>query len=155
MLQDPAVFPEPTEFRPERYLNQDGTLRELERHEDPSIIGFGFGRRYVLEPTYKFQLRLQLSGPSHRICPGMFFAMNSIFIGIATMLYVFDISKARDENGNDILPDFRGFIRYVSVLQSCRPMLTHHVSHPVPFKCDIRPRSTEAASLVARAAAQE
>lgn len=47
MLQDPAVFPEPTEFRPERYLNVDGTLKELERHEDPSIIGFGFGRRYA------------------------------------------------------------------------------------------------------------
>ncbi|EIW51642.1 cytochrome P450 [Trametes versicolor FP-101664 SS1] len=119
MLQDPAVFPEPTEFRPERYLNVDGTLKELERHEDPSIIGFGFGRR---------------------ICPGMFFAMNSIFIGIATMLYVFDISKAKDDQGDDILPevDFRGFI-----------------SHPVPFKCDIRPRSTEAASLTVRATAQE
>lgn len=87
----------------------------------------------------------------------MFFAMNSIFIGVATMLYVFDISKAKDEKGDDILPevDFRGFIRYVSVLQSCRPMLTHLDSHPVPFKCDIRPRSTEAASLIARATAQE
>ncbi|KAI0360360.1 cytochrome P450 [Trametes cingulata] len=119
MLQDPTVFPEPTEFRPERYLNPDGTLRELERHEDPSIIGFGFGRR---------------------ICPGMYFAMNSIFIGIATMLYVFDIRKSRDENGQEIVPevDFRGFI-----------------SHPVPFKCDIKPRSEEAAALVRRAAGQD
>ncbi|KAI0371374.1 cytochrome P450 [Pilatotrama ljubarskyi] len=119
MLQDPAVFPEPSEFRPERYLNADGSLRELERHEDPSIIGFGFGRR---------------------ICPGMFFAMNSIFIGIATMLYVFDISKSRHENDEEIVPkvDFRGFI-----------------SHPVPFKCDIRPRSEEAAALVRRATGQD
>ncbi len=52
MLQDPAVFHKPTEFRPERYLSEDGTLRELERHEDPSMIGFGFGRRYVPRPTY-------------------------------------------------------------------------------------------------------
>lgn len=118
MLQDPTVFPEPTEFRPERYLNEDGALKELERHEDPSIIGFGFGRRYVWSPPRKSQLCLQLSGPSHRICPGMFFAMNSIFIGIATMLYVFDISKAKDDQGKDVQPevDFRGFIRYVSVL---------------------------------------
>ena len=45
----------------------------------------------------------------------MFFAMNSIFIGIATMLYVFDISKSRDERGREIVPDvdFRGFIRCV------------------------------------------
>ena len=45
MLQDPNVFSEPERFDPEKYLNSDGSLRELERHEDPSIIGFGFGRR--------------------------------------------------------------------------------------------------------------
>lgn len=53
--------------------------------------------------------------PCDRICPGMFFAMNSIFIGIATMLYVFDITKSKDEHGHEIVPevDFRGFIRCV------------------------------------------
>ncbi|KAI0336626.1 cytochrome P450 [Cubamyces sp. BRFM 1775] len=119
MLQDPLVFPEPTEFRPERYLNKNGSLRELARHEDPSLVGFGFGRR---------------------ICPGMFFAMNSIFIGIATMLYVFNIEKSKDEKGEEIVPevDFRGFI-----------------SHPVPFPCCIKPRSEEAAALIRRAAGQE
>ena len=45
----------------------------------------------------------------------MFFAMNSIFIGIATMLYVYNITKTKDEDGREIVPevDFRGFIRYV------------------------------------------
>ncbi|KAI0824885.1 cytochrome P450 [Trametes gibbosa] len=114
MLQDPAVFPEPKQFRPERYLNTDGSLRVLERHEDPSVIGFGFGRR---------------------VCPGMFFAMNSIFIGVATLLYLFEIKMKRDEKGEEIVPevDFRGFI-----------------SHPVQFTCDIRPRSEEAAELIRR-----
>lgn len=43
----------------------------------------------------------------------MFLALNSIFINIATLLYVFEISKAKDENGDDVVPvpDFRGFIR--------------------------------------------
>ena len=45
MLQDPGVFPDPEVFRPERYLNAEGGLRELERWEDPSVVGFGFGRR--------------------------------------------------------------------------------------------------------------
>ncbi|KAI0747137.1 cytochrome P450 [Daedaleopsis nitida] len=117
LLHDPAVFPEPDRFRPERYLTDGGMLRELERHEDPAVIGFGFGRR---------------------ICPGMFFAMNSIFIGIATMLYVFDIGRCKDGNGDDVVPevDFRGFI-----------------SHPVPFECNIAPRSEQAAELVRRAVA--
>ncbi|KAI1789418.1 cytochrome P450 [Ganoderma leucocontextum] len=119
MLHDPKVFVEPERFMPERYLDKDGALRELERHEDPSVIGFGFGRR---------------------ICPGMFFAMNSIFIGITTMLYVFDISKCKDGQGNEIVPevDFRGFI-----------------SHPVPFKCEIAPRSEETAALIRRVAGEE
>ncbi len=52
----------------------------------------------------------------HRICPGMSFAMNSVFIGIATMLYVFDITKSKDDSGEEIVPevDFQGFIRYVA-----------------------------------------
>ncbi|OSD02652.1 cytochrome P450 [Trametes coccinea BRFM310] len=117
MLQDPAVFSEPQQFRPERFLDKQGRLRQLERHEDPSVIGFGFGRR---------------------ICPGMYFALNSIFIGIATMLYTFNISRQRGDDGKEVLPsvDFRGFI-----------------SHPVPFHCDIKPRSEEAATLMKRAVA--
>lgn len=47
MLHDETVYPEPSRFRPERYLNDRGTLRALERAEDPSVIAFGFGRRYI------------------------------------------------------------------------------------------------------------
>lgn len=161
MLHDPEVFPEPERFMPERYLKEDGTLRELERHEDPSIIGFGFGRRCVLATCIS---QMSMHGPRwvsletdninpdmacrrrNRICPGMFFAMNSIFIGIATMLYVFDISKSRDERGREIVPDvdFRGFIRCVSLfalsLQAAAdtyPILTSvssQPSRPVPMR---------------------
>ena len=51
----------------------------------------------------------------------MFFATNSIFIGIATMLYVFRISKSKDKDGNEIVPvvDFRGFIRCVLLYFQC------------------------------------
>ena len=45
----------------------------------------------------------------------MYFAMNSIFLGVASILYVFNISKKRDERGEEVVPevDFRGFIRCV------------------------------------------
>ncbi|TCD66189.1 hypothetical protein EIP91_001683 [Steccherinum ochraceum] len=114
MLHDPAIFHDPSIFRPERFLTAGGTLRQLEKHEDPVEIGFGFGRR---------------------ICPGMFLAMNSIYIAIVQMLYVFTISKSLDEDGNQIIPEveFDGFI-----------------CHPRPFKCTIKPRSPDAEALIFR-----
>ncbi|KAH8101934.1 cytochrome P450 [Cristinia sonorae] len=114
MLHDPKIFSDPSVFQPERFLNEDRTLRTLAKYEDPIEIGFGFGRR---------------------ICPGMFLALNSIYIGIVRMLYVFDISRAMDEYGQQIIPEveYDGFI-----------------SHPRPFRCSIRPRSKEAEELIRR-----
>ena len=43
ILHDPAVYPEPHEFRPERFLKPDGQLDPDVM--DPSIACFGFGRR--------------------------------------------------------------------------------------------------------------
>ena len=42
----------------------------------------------------------------------MYFAHNSIFISIAQMLYVFNISKTRGRDGEEITPDveYDGFI---------------------------------------------
>ena len=45
MLRDEKVYPEPAKFSPERYLDDYGQLRTLDRTEDPAIIAFGFGRR--------------------------------------------------------------------------------------------------------------
>ncbi|KAI5117759.1 hypothetical protein M0805_000603 [Coniferiporia weirii] len=122
ILHDNGTFPEPFEFRPERFVDSESpssaSLKEKDRTTDPSILAFGFGRR---------------------ICPGMHLAESSIFITIATMLSVFNISKAEDPNGKIIEPEveFTGFI-----------------SHPKPFICKIRPRSTEAENLVRQAAAE-
>lgn len=41
MLRDPKTYPNPTEFKPERFLSCDGKEPEL----DPRTICFGFGRR--------------------------------------------------------------------------------------------------------------
>lgn len=41
-MRDPAVFDEPEEFKPSRWLTADGKLRDDIKHFD-----FGFGRRCV------------------------------------------------------------------------------------------------------------
>lgn len=50
-----------------------------------------------------------------RFCPGLYFAESSIWLAIATVLYCFEIKKARDENDVEIEPviDFDAFIRSV------------------------------------------
>lgn len=51
ILHDPAVFPEPHEFRPERFLIKDGQLNPDVL--DPTIACFGFGRRSVEASTFE------------------------------------------------------------------------------------------------------
>jgi hypothetical protein len=53
--------------------------------------------------------------PYRRICPGKFFAAETLFILIATTLAVFKIDKAIDDEGNVVepLPEYTsGFLRY-------------------------------------------
>lgn len=52
MLHDESVFPDASSFNPARFLESSGKLRKLERWEDPSVIGFGFGRRFVSFPKF-------------------------------------------------------------------------------------------------------
>jgi hypothetical protein len=43
-----------------------------------------------------------------RICPGIHFARASLFIAIASILATFNISAAKDCNGNEIIPVVEG-----------------------------------------------
>lgn len=78
ILHDPEVFEDPLEYKPERFL-KDGKLNP--EVLDPSVASFGYGRR---------------------ICPGRFFANNSLFSIIAHVLSVYDIKPGLDENGNEV-----------------------------------------------------
>jgi len=107
LLHDETDFgPDTDKFNPDRFLEADV--------RDPNSTGsFGFGRR---------------------ICPGRFMAEHSLFIAVATILQLFEISMYKDSSGNDIHPDFDwtpGFF-----------------SHPTDFKCTIRPRSKVAEQLL-------
>ncbi|TEB33718.1 cytochrome P450 [Coprinellus micaceus] len=102
----------PGSFYPERYL-------EDESLPDPKTIIFGFGRR---------------------ICPGRFLADSSVYMTLAALTALFDISPARDSEGKPMVPVVEyaeGFVR-----------------HPKPFRCSIKPRSERVLTLVKEAKAE-
>ncbi|KAF8514282.1 cytochrome P450 [Gautieria morchelliformis] len=111
MLNDPKVFPSPSEFRPERFLEKENP----EDVTDPSELVFGFGRR---------------------ICPGQHLAEPFLFLSVAMTLAAFTITKAVDDHGNIIEPEIE--------------WMPGTISHPKPFKCQIKPRSTQAVALIRR-----
>jgi Cytochrome P450 len=77
ILHDPEIYPDPEEFKPERFLNEDGSVRD-----DPTLsLVFGIGKR---------------------ICPGRHFVDATIFIVASSVLSVFNVTKAKDENGHEI-----------------------------------------------------
>ncbi|KAJ7690140.1 cytochrome P450 [Mycena rosella] len=110
LLHDETAYPDPHAFKPERFL-LDGKLNPAVR--DPLDIIFGFGRRS---------------------CPGRYLGWDSVWIMIASMLAVFDVTKTIGKDGKPIEAP-PGFVSELVVT-------------PVPFKCSIKPRSRAAAELV-------
>jgi hypothetical protein len=51
LLHDEKTYPDPMAFRPERFLNNDGTLNE--DMQDPDVAAFGYGRRCVMAIVFK------------------------------------------------------------------------------------------------------
>ncbi|KAF8556227.1 cytochrome P450 [Imleria badia] len=79
MSRDEVRYPNPTEFIPERFFDQDGQL-----NDDAVALAFGFGRR---------------------VCVGRHFADASLWIAIVHLLAVFKFMKPLDDNGDEIEPD--------------------------------------------------
>ncbi|KAF8592262.1 cytochrome P450 [Ramaria rubella] len=104
VLHEATYGARPDGFEPERFLRPDANLPTAQ---------FGFGRR---------------------ICPGRYLAANTFFIVIAQILKVFDISPAKDANGNEIP---------VSGLYT-----SGSLTEPEPFQCSIKPRSASAKTLI-------
>ncbi|KAF9235570.1 cytochrome P450 [Melanogaster broomeanus] len=82
MGHNESKYPNPREFSPDRFLNDDGTLNHLNIEN----ISFGFGRR---------------------ICVGRHFADASIWSVISTVLSLYKLSKPCDENGKEIQVEAR------------------------------------------------
>ncbi|KAJ6571842.1 cytochrome P450 [Mycena capillaripes] len=75
ILHDGNTYRDPENFIPERFMGDEKAI-------DPSFA-FGLGRR---------------------VCPGRFFAEDSTFLFIASILHVFHISKPLDNNGAEYEP---------------------------------------------------
>ncbi|KAG0697077.1 cytochrome P450 [Suillus ampliporus] len=82
MTHNEEKYPSPNEFKPERFLHEDGSLTS-----DTMPLGFGWGRR---------------------ICMGQHLADVSLWIAIASFLAVFSAYQAIDEHGMEIpvIPKF-------------------------------------------------
>jgi len=79
VLHDPATYPDPDSFKPERFINPDGSVRD-----DPVLaIAFGSGKR---------------------ICPGRHLVDSTLFIVIASLLSVFNIRENGTNKGPDAYP---------------------------------------------------
>ncbi|KAJ7580221.1 cytochrome P450 [Mycena floridula] len=112
MLHDPATYPNPFVFDPTRFMGD-----EKSQQADPRRLCFGFARR---------------------ICPGRYLAHDSLWIYIATLLAVFNITNAVDEAGDIIVPVHEN--------------TSGTISHPKPFQFSIQPRHPGVAALIEAAA---
>ena len=154
MLYDEEAYPEPGQFVPERWLDKK---LHGDKDIDPLDLAFGFGRRCV----FHFAMIISSHVVTCRVCPGKYMAQEVLFTVIATTLAVFNIRKVKDSNGHEIIPNAQytnGSIMYVEIwphdeVGAETKTCLFRYSAPLPFECDVKPRSAQAAQLVEHAVA--
>lgn len=93
-MHDPKIYEDPQAFNPDRHLGPNPC-------PDPHNTVFGFGRRSVPFITAHCVLSRWFIS---RECPGKYWGRVGLFVTIANTLATFDIRKARDERGQEIVP---------------------------------------------------
>ncbi|OSD03862.1 cytochrome P450 [Trametes coccinea BRFM310] len=84
ITRDTVAYPDPEEFRPERFLHNAGKGgTDTDNIPRPSSYVFGFGRR---------------------ICPGQALADPTLWLAMAQTIAAFDIRRPLDAEGNEVMP---------------------------------------------------
>ncbi|KAJ3522229.1 hypothetical protein NMY22_g11981 [Coprinellus aureogranulatus] len=105
--------------------------------DEVAFLGPRCGSRCAIPGRPPLRMFDPVPTSSIRICPGRFLADSSVYLTLAAMTALFDISPACDSEGNPVLPAVEydvGFVR-----------------HPKDFKCSIKPRSESVLALVKEA----
>ena len=79
MLHDERVYEDPFKFKPDRFIDPETGQLDFTRARDPGHACWGFGRR---------------------ICPARYMAFDSVWLTIASLIYVFDFEKAKVKRRN-------------------------------------------------------
>ncbi|KIJ49922.1 hypothetical protein M422DRAFT_246291 [Sphaerobolus stellatus SS14] len=108
IFHDPELYPDPSVFLPERFI-ADGSGKT---QPDPTLLG-SFG-----------------------ICPGKNLGDGTVWLAIASLLSVFEITNALDDSGNNI-----------NVVYALEPGGVP-LCQPQPFPCRFIPRSEETMKFI-------
>jgi cytochrome P450 len=123
IFHGPDIYSKLVDFKPERFPNPDGSFRD-----DPLLsLAFGYGKR---------------------ICPGRHFVDTTLFIFVPSLLLVFSIQKAQDDQGH-LEDKYKVTVtRYIRAGLSFRKWGNKHASRLEPFSCSITPRDKRAEKLI-------
>ena len=119
---DPEVYPVPTQFNPERFI-EDGKLIGT-KYAERRHHAYGFGRRICPGIHIADGCVAPFSLVDNSLMPA---SHSSLFIVFMRIMWACDITHSKDINGADIPVDVDAYSEGFS-------------SHPLAFKCDIKSR---------------
>ena len=100
-------------------MTKISTLNPTSSNLIDSLWMENFGKTYLLKAsplalggisTLLFMIDLAFTPPVRRICPGRYTADSSLWVAIVSILFAFNITKARNEHGEEI--DFEPTFTY-------------------------------------------
>ncbi|KIK62406.1 hypothetical protein GYMLUDRAFT_164416 [Collybiopsis luxurians FD-317 M1] len=128
VLHDPEIYPDPFEFKPERYNIGEPNLNGKQ------LWGDSLGLEQMLNPDpRKFAF-----GYGRRVCPGILLADDTVFMAIITILSLFDVGAVIGKPPS-MTPNLLrySFNRFSTAFSDASTLY----SHPEEFSCPITPRA--------------